>query len=204
MITHWIPLIGGVFFGLIPPRLLLNSECRYLSFEGFWSRVVTPQKSNQRKRRWWKLPLVWIDPFRGYVTAWLLTQSFEPVVKAQGFEKIAPLFATALALFIVVWVQSSGRRQQNETISPCAFLAGMMVSLLPPIVAISAIAIGSATAIALNSFAAGYIVAMLTTAGFGYLFMGPSLWLPIYTVLVAAPLLLNWICRTSLVIPVRC
>ena len=78
------------------------------------------------------------------------------------------------------------------------------MSLLPPIVAISAIAIGSATAIALNSFAAGYIVAMLTTAGFGYLFMGPSLWLPIYTVLVAAPLLLNWIRRTSLVIPVRC
>lgn len=204
MITHWIPLLCGLFFGLIPPRLLLNSECRYLNFESFWNRVVTPQKSNQRKRRWWKLPLVWIDPFRGYVTAWMLTQSFAPEVGAQGVEKLAPLLATAMALFVVLWVQSSGRRQQNETISPCAFLAGMMLAILPPIVAISAIAIGATTAVALNSFAAGYIVAAITTACIGYLFLGRSLWLPIHTALVATPLVLNWIRRTALVIPVRC
>lgn len=204
MIVHWLPFLSGLFFGLIPPRLLINSECRYLRFDGVWSKVAARNKSNQRRRRWWKMPLVWIDPVRGYVAATLLSEAFDPVRKASMGQKLAPMVATFLVLFLIVWVQTSGRKNEQETVSPVAFLAGMMFGLLPPVVALAAIIIGAATAVALNSFAAGYLVATLTTAGIGYLFLGRSLWLPIYTVLVAAPLLISWLRRTSLVMPVRC
>ena len=204
MIIHWLPLLCGLFFGLIPPRLLINSECRYLSCAALWERVVTRGKSNQRRRRWWKLPIVWIDPVRGFVTAISLVAAFEVADKPTAMQKLAPVAATFLVLFAVLWVQCRGRDTDKETLSPSAFLAGMMMGMLPPIVALSAIIIGIATAIALSGFAAGYIVATITTAVLGYVFLGRSPWLAAYTILVASPLLINWLRRTQLVMPVRC
>ncbi|CAM2916174.1 hypothetical protein [Rariglobus hedericola] len=204
MIIHWLPLLCGLFFGLIPPRLLINSECRYLSCEGLWSRVVTREKSNQRRRRWWKLPIVWIDPVRGFVTAMLITTAFEVVDKPTALQKLAPVAATFLTLLVVLWIQCRGRNTDRETLSPSAFLAGLMLGMLPPVVALSAIVIGITTAIAMTSFMAGYVVATLTTAVIGYVFLGRSPWLAAYTILVASPLLINWLRRTQLVMPVRC
>jgi hypothetical protein len=205
MLIHWIPLLCGLFFGLIPPRLLLNSECRYLRFDAVWSRIALSKKSSgQRRRRWWKLPLVWIDPIRGYFVATQLSEAFDYVADATTMQKISSAAATAFVLFLVLWVQTCGRRAEGETISPTGFLGGMMIGVLPLVVAISAIVTGVATAIAMNRFTAGYLMATLATAGFGFLFLKTSIWLPVYTLLVAAPLLLSWLRRTSLVMPVRC
>ena len=204
MVTHWIPLLSGLFFGLIPPRLLINSECRYLRFDRLWRRVVTQEGVGERRRRWWKLPLVWIDPARGFVTALFLSTSFESAQDAMGWERAAPLLATAPLLVLVLWTQTRGRTRAGETISPSSFLGGMMLALLPPVVACAAIAIGVATAVAMNSFAAGYLVASATTLAIGYPFLGRSPWLGVYTLLVATPLIINWLRRTCLVMPVRC
>lgn len=204
MITHWLSLLAGLFFGLIPARLLINCECRYLRFDGVWSRIVTPLKTGQRRRRWWKMPLVWIDPVRGYIAAWMLADAFEPVNQATALERVLPVLVTFAILFVVVWLQTLGRKDEDETVSPVAFLGGMMFALLPATVALSAIAIGVATTVALNSFAAGYLVAAITTAGIGYMFLGRSLDLLVYTVIVVEPLLINWVRRTSMVMPVRC
>lgn len=205
MIISWLTLIPGLLFGLIPPGLLINSECRYLGFEALWKRVV-PSRINtepRRRRRWWKLPLVWIDPVRGYAAAFFIDQAFTAPADAVGAAKLLPVIATFLTLLVIVWVQTSGRQSKGETLSPSGFLAGVMLALLPWIVALSAIVIGITTAVALTSFSAGYIFATMVTATCGYFFLGRSLWLPIYTVLVATPMLLNWVRRTKLVIPVR-
>ena len=204
MLIHWIPLLCGLLFGLIPPKLLINSECRYLRFDAVWSRVALANKTGQRRRRWWKLPLVWIDPIRGYFVATQLSGAFDYADGARAMQKILTLAATAFVLFLVLWVQTSGRRNEGETVSPSGFLAGMMIGLLPLVVAISAIIIGLSSAVAMNRFTAGYIMATLATAGIGFLFLKTSLWLPVYTILVAAPLLISWMRRTSLVMPVRC
>lgn len=205
MATHWISLFCGLFFGLIPPRLLINSECRYLRFDRLWRRVV-PREEDLRKsrRRWWKLPLVWIDPARGFASATFLSAAFELKPEATGWTRMEPLLATAPLLLVVVWMQTRGRIRAGETISPSSFLGGMMLALLPPVVAFSAIVIGVATAIAMSSFAAGYLVATATTLIIGYPFLGRSPWLGLYTLLVATPLIINWLRRTSLVMPVRC
>ena len=204
MVTHWIQLLSGLFFGLIPPRLLINCECRYLRFDRMWRRVVIKETVNERRRRWWKLPLVWIDPARGFVTALLLSTAFEPAPDALGWDRTVPLLATAPLLLLVLWIQTRGRIHAGETISPSAFLGGMMLALLPPVVACSAIVIGVTTAVAMNSFAAGYLVATATTLAIGYPFLGRSPWLGLYALLVASPLIINWLRRTCLVMPVRC
>ncbi len=204
MLIHWIPLLCGLLFGLIPPKLLINSECRYLRFDAVWTRIAKSKKSGQRRRRWWKLPLVWIDPIRGYFVATQLAEAFDYTDVATTTQKILTILTTFLALFVVLWVQTCGRRQEGETLSPTGFLGGMMIGLLPLVVALSAIVTGVSTAVAMNKFMPGYIVASLMTAGIGYLFLGTSVWLPLYTVLVAGPLLISWMRRTSLVMPVRC
>jgi hypothetical protein len=204
MIVAWIPLLLGLLFGLIPPKLLITSECRYLRFEGMWRRLASREPSAKRRRRWWKLPLVWVDPIRGYFVGMQLTDAFDCVQKATVFQRLLPMVATFIVMFVVLWVQTSGRREADETLSPSAFLGGMMIAMLPLVVALSAIVIGISTAVVMHHFAPGYIFATLATAGFGYLFLGRSLWLPIYTVLVASPLIISWIRRTSLVMPVRC
>lgn len=204
MVTHWILLISGLFFGLIPPRLLINSECRFLQFDRLWRRVITKETVRERRRRWWKLPLVWIDPVRGYVTAWFLSTAFEPSLNSTSMERGLILLATATLLFVVLWVQTRGRIHAGETISPSSFLGGMMLALLPPVVACAAIAIGVTTAVAMKSFAAGYLVASATTLAIGYLFLDRSPCLAVYTLLVAAPLIINWLRRSALVMPVRC
>ena len=78
-----------------------------------------------------------------------------------------------------------------------------MIALLPPIVALSAITIGATTAIAMGGFAAGYFLAAISTACIGYVFLGRSPWLPVYTVVVASPMLINWFRRGRLVMPMR-
>jgi hypothetical protein len=203
MIIHWLPLLCGLFFGLIPPLWLINSECRYRQFEMIWKRLSKPAEPGQIRRRWWKLPIVWIDPVRGYVTGFLLSDAFRPVHKAVGIEKLLPLIVTASLLLLVMWVQTSGRGKDSETLSPSSFLAGLMVALMPLVVALSAITIGAATAIAMSGFSAGYFMAAVSTACIGYIFLGRSLWLPIFTVIVASPMLINWFRRGKLVMPIR-
>ena len=202
MIIHWIPLLCGLFFGLIPPKLLLTSECRYMRFDTLWNRIANPHKSPQRRRRWWKLPMVWIDPVRGYLVGDFLSRAFTLDPLSTGLAKVLPLIATFLVLAVVVWVQTRGREEAGETLSPTAFLGGMMIALLPLVVALSAIALAASTTVVMRRFAAGYVIAALTTACIGYFFMSKTV-LATYTVVVAMPLLIAWLRRSSLVMPVR-
>ncbi len=202
MVIHWFSLLGALFFGLIPPRLLIRTECRYLPFERLWERVTTSEKK-QRRRRWWKLPLVWIDPVRGYVAASLISDAFTVPVETTGVEKALPVVFTFLILLVMLCVQTSGRRKQGETVSPTGFLGGMIAALFPWIVTVSVLVIGVTAAVAMNSFIAGYLLATFTTAGCGYAFLGRSPWLAVYTTLVATPMVINWLRRTTLVMPLR-
>ncbi len=204
MIINWLPLLCGLFFGLIPPKLLLNSECRYLDLEGLLQRLFPRDKPAQRRRRWWKLPLVWIDPVRGFVAAFLIRDAFSTAPGAAAPQRILCLIATFFILFVMLWVQTARGSKDGECLSPSGFLAGMMLALLPWIVALSAIVIGVTAAVAFSSFGAGYLVAAMVTAVLGFLFLNTSPWLGVDTALVATPMMISWLRRAQMVIPVRC
>ena len=204
MTIHWFFLILGLGFGLIPPARLLNCECRYLPFEELWTRVIRPPKDGQKRRRWWKLPLVWIDPFRGYVVGAMLGKAFEPAEKSNFVQAQLPVLALLVSLMVILMVQTKGRPYERESLSPGGFMAGLMLALMPPVVAIGAIIVGGATAIALHRYSFGYWAATVVTAGVGFAFLRTSPKLGVYVMMVSAPAWMSWLRGTTLVTPVRC
>lgn len=204
MTVHWIYLLIGLGFGLIPPLRLINSECRYLPFDELWTRVLRRLPDGQKRRRWWKLPLVWIDPVRGYVVGNMLAQSFEPARRASFIQAQLPVLALLAAVMLVLMVQTKGRPFERESLSPASFLAGMMLAMMDPVISVGAIVLGGSTMIALNRYAYGYLAAAMVTAGVGFAFMGANPKLGVYVLMVSAPAWISWLRGTMLVMPVRC
>lgn len=203
MTITWLALVGGLLLGLVPPRWLINTEVRYLRFDSIWHRIAGPQRAGQRRRRWWKFALLWIDPLRGYVVADLLCESFRASPGSSGLHAHLATVATLACLFAVVIAQTGGRTAFGETLAPCGFLAGAMLAVVPWIVALAAIALGAANTVAIKRFTAGFVTSACATAGIGYLFLGRSIWLVACTLLVSVPLLISWFRRRSLVMPFR-
>lgn len=204
MVINWVYLMVGLLFGLIPPMRLLNCECRYLIFEELWTRVLRRPEDSQRRRRWWKLPLVWIDPVRGYVVGTFLAQAFKAAPKSTFVQAQIPVLALLGCVMWVLAVQTAGRERERESLSPAGFMAGMMLAMLPPTVAVGAIIIGGATAVALQSYTYGYLAAGLATAGIGMVFLMGNTKLGVYVLMTSAPAWMNWLRGTNLVTPVRC
>ncbi len=204
MIPIWYMLILGSMLGLVPPRLLLQPDCRYLSFEDLWSRVLRRDDTLKSRRiRWWRLPLLWIDPLRGYMVAWFLLDGLRPVPKASPGLVYAEIGLTALMLLSVLKVQTGHRSKERESIAPVLFLGGMLVALLPWTVWAPAFVLGVATAIAMNGFIAGFLFAALAVIGAGYIYMSSFFTLATALLLLVAPILLNWVRDTRFVAPVR-
>lgn len=206
MIVNWVHLAVGLLFGLISPLRLLNTECRYLLFEDLWNRLFkSNQEGEKKRRRWWKLPLVWIDPFRGYVVGDMLGQSFRAVRKANFAQAQFPVLAMLAAVLLVLMVQTRGRTYERECISPAGFMAGLMIAMMSPTMAFGAIVVGAATMIALQSYLHGYLAAGVITAILGVAFMGPANTKVIaFTLIVSAPAWITWLRGNTLVTPVRC
>ena len=205
MIVNWVYLAVGLLFGLIPPLRLLNTECRYLLFEDLWNRLFRSREEGEKKRRrWWKLPLVWIDPFRGYVVGDMLGQSFSAAPKANFAQAQMPVLAMLGTVLLVLSVQTRGRPYERECISPAGFMVGLMIALMSPTIAIGAIIVGAATMIALQSYLHGYLAAAVITAMLGLAFLGPvNTKVIAFTLIVSAPAWICWLRGNSLVTPVR-
>ena len=204
MIPTWYMLLLGSFLGFVPPRLLLQPDCRYLSFEDLWSRVLRRDPTlTARLIRWWRLPLLWIDPVRGYMVAWLLLDGLRPVRNASAGMIYGEIGLTALMLLAVLKVQTGHRRQERESIAPVLFLGGMLAALLPGTVWTPAFVLGVATAIAMNGFTGGFMFAAFAVIGAGYIYKCSLLNLATALLLLVAPILLNWVRETRLVAPVR-
>lgn len=204
MSINWAPLLLGLVFGLIPPRMLLNCDCRYLPFDELWHRVFRRPQDGQKRRRWWKLPLVWIDPVRGYVVGAMLGQAFQATPGGGFLLALLPVFALLAALLLVLQVQTQGREHERESLSPAGFMAGLMVALMPLEVWAGAIVVGAATAVALHRYSFGYWAATIFIGLLGYLFVGPSPSVGVYMLMVSAPAWMSWLRGTTLVTPVRC
>lgn len=202
MIIHWLPLLAGLLLGLIPPRLLLAPECRYLAFEELLQRL-SPSTRDGRRRRWWKLPLLWIDPVRGYVVAGFLMKSFTPSEEAEGLLLRLPLLWVGLLLFVMIWVQTTGRGHKNETLAPVGFAAAVAFAILPLSISLPVLILSGASTFALGSWTAGYWAGVIACAGLGFIYFGLNQLVATATVLIALPWVLSWLQRGRLVVPVR-
>lgn len=202
----WIQLVLGAFFSLVPTRKFIRTECHYVGYRRLRKVIVNSPMSRQARRRNWKFLLGWVGLLRGYATAWLLNGAIQAPPDATRGTQLAVVGLISALLLLALWRQSEYRpktQAPDQTVAPTEFLVGMMSALMPPMVTLSALLIGVAAAIAARSFTFGYGLASLVTLGSGLLFSRDLPRVGLWTLLVAFPLLINWLRSTDFVIPVR-
>ena len=206
MNIQWIPLLLGAFFGLVPARKFIRTPCRYVGYRRLRKVMINTPMSRRARHRNWQFPLGWIDLLRGYATAWMFGQALSVSAQASRSEHLAVMLFTSGLLLLALWRQSAFRGKPHatdQTVAPTGFLLGMMAALLPVMVTVAALIIGVAAAIAAGGFTFGYVLACVVTLATGQLFTGNLPQVGLWSLLVAFPLLINWVRRTELVMPVR-
>ena len=205
LLINWLPLVIGITFGFLPARFLINCECRYLVLNEFMVRVLErPIEDRRGRRRWWKLPLIWIDPIRGYVVGHHLTQSFDVSPDATGWlARWVPILLGWFLIMAVFHTQSLGRDKTDESRSPSGFACGFMIPLLGPLVGVAAILLGISSALAFRKYEAGYVIAGLGALSLGFVFGAGAVTAFLNMPVVIAPAFFAWWRTSHLVAPDR-
>lgn len=201
MIIHWGYLLAGLLVTFFPGKFLRGSDYRHFEFDQLSRRLAD---KNKRRRRWWKMPAVWIEPVRGYAAAFLIGMSFS--LGPEEVEKSVRVMATILPLLILgigMTVQCSSDRDHSKLVSPIGFLTGLLLGWLPLAVGLLVVILGASSAIAFRRWAAGHLLGAIATGIIGYLLMGPRIDVAWAAGIYAWPVILAWFLRRKLVIVVR-
>lgn len=201
MIIHWGYLLTGLLVALFPGKYLRGSEYRHFEFDQLSRRLAD---KNKRRRRWWKMPAVWIEPVRGYAAVFLLSLglSLEP----DSMEKTAKFLVLVLPLLILtvgVTIQCTSDEDRTKMVTPIGYLSGLILCLLPLEVALPAMVLGASSAIAFRRWAAGHLLGGVAATIIGYFFLGPHVNVVWAGCICGWPVLLAWFYRRKLVIVVR-
>lgn len=206
----WLYLALGVFLGLIPPRWLYSGGCRHVSLVQARSsglrRAGSGSASNGRRRRWWKLPLLWLDPLRGYASAHLFAYGlFEIPQNSSAQVGLVTLLQCALIAAVLIVQMEKGRQDKNQLLAPVAFLLGFTTGIYIDFGVIGgAVALLGVTAMfATHNFTLGYAIAGAGAVLIGFPFLGPSPALVVFAATACAPALYAFARRSALVFPLR-
>lgn len=206
----WLALPIGLAFGLLPPRWLYADGCRHLTLIEARSsglrRATSAGSTGRRRRRWWKLPLVWLDPFRGYVCGHLCALGLAEIpLTNSGQGALLILLQCAIVAGILIVQMEAGRQETGKLLAPVFFLLGLGTGLYIDfgIIGAAVTLLGVATMFATHSFLWGYLVAGGAAAAIGFPFLGPTPGLIVFVATVGAPAPYAFLRRATLVFPVR-
>lgn len=205
----WLALPLGLALGLLPPRWFYSAGCRHFELveaRGFGLRSASAGSSGRRRRRWWKLPLFWIDPFRGFATGHLIATGLRAAADSLAFPGPVSQLAHAFLLAAVLWMQThAGRQAPGQLLAPVAFVLGLTAGLFPAfgIVGAAVGLLALATMLAAHSFTWGYLMAGAAALAIGFPFLGPGPSLLLFALVAASPILVAFVRRATLVIPLR-
>lgn len=201
---------AGLAVGLLPPRWLYADDCRHLTLVEARStrlrRASSINTSGRRRRRWWKLPLVWLDVFRGYFSAHLCALGLVEIPQTNTPSiAFVLLLQCAIVFGVLVMQMETGRQAKGQLLAPVLFLLGFTTGLYPDfaVVGASVALLGVVTMLATHSFTWGYIVAGAGAAAIAFPFLGPTPALGAFVATACAPVPYAFIRRATLVFPVR-
>lgn len=196
--------------GLLPPRFFYTQSSRHLTLlEIRSSRVhhASTLSTGRRRRAWWKSPLVWLDPFRGYGSAHLLNIGLLNVIPPSfsagpRISMLAHFIASLAILYIQI---TQGRQKAGQLLAPVCFLFGFTTGayLDFTVVGASVAALAVATMLGTHSFIWGYVAAGAAAVAIGFPFLGLGPSLVVFAIVASAPLYPAFMQRATLVLPVR-
>jgi hypothetical protein len=210
MLSPWQLIPAGLVLGLIPPRLFYDSHYRHVSLLDAVTtgkmRTVGTDGSGRRRRSWWKLPLLWIDPIRGFLCAHLIALGLYrmPMYNSELIAIILGISGLSTLTVLIVQMEF-GRNRTGCLLAPVAFLLGYNTGMLIDLELLGAsiAIIGICTMVSSKNFTMGYCVAGAAALLIGYSFLGLSANLAIFALTSSAPVTYAFIRRARLMVPLR-
>lgn len=199
MTIHWGLFVPGIVLLLFPADRLLSSHVELRSFGSFQSLENSP-----RRRPWWWVPLLWIDPMRGFIGVFLLqhamaaTASSWDLMPKPGYTLLAGLMAVGVVS------QTLTRRGDGDAIlAPVGFVTGMTVALMPWPVALLTLMTAGLGAFALRQFHAFFSCGLVAVTLLGLLFEAEAMWVFIAIGCFVIPLIISLVKSCTLELPTR-
>ena len=124
MLLDWIKLLPSLVLLLVPVALFHGERVRYRAvmrdWEGYWGKTFA-------------LGLHSIDFGRAALGAWWLAESLTRAPEAQGVMRYAPLIVQTVVLTLATALQTLFCKEPDEAHAPFAFVSGLVIGFLPPL-----------------------------------------------------------------------
>lgn len=188
----------GLLLLLFPADRLLSSAIELRSF-AFFQRL----ENSPGHQRWWWVPLLWLDPVRGFAGAWLLTA---PLRETPTFWAALPKPAYALVVAVLaasVLCQLPTRRDRTALLAPVGFVAGIVAALVPWTVSFLGLTLATTAMLGFRQFHAFFTVGLFTVCGLGFAFQAEVPWLMPAVGVLALPIMASVATERSLELPIR-
>lgn len=198
MTIHWSLFAPAVLLLLYPADRLLSSAVQLRSCDDFQNL-----DRGARHRPWWWLPLLWIDPFRGFLGAWLLRRAL--ALETNDWSQIArsPYGLLLAIVGLAVLCQTFTRREEHVLLAPVGFVAGVVTALLPWPVAAIGLAMGATGLFGFREFHAFFAVALAAVGVIGFALDAPACWLIPAVGLLGLPVAAGLLTGSTLEFPTR-
>jgi len=198
MIIHWGLLVPGMLLLFYPADRLLSSVVQLRSFDCFQSL-----ENSARHRPWWWVPVLWLDPLRGFLGGVLLKQSFG-LVSIYWSQTAIPEYYTFIGLLtLAIWCQTYTRRDADVMLAPIGFIIGLIVALTTWQVALGGLIIGLTGLFAFRQFHGFFIMALGAVALLGFVLEVKAMWLVPAVGALSLPMLISFLSSNDLEIPTR-
>lgn len=198
MIIHPGLFALGVLLLLFPADRLLSQLVSLRSFDCFLSLNNSP-----RFRPWWWVPLLWLDPFRGFAGAFALRTAVVPPSYDWATTAKGPYAVVVSLLCLGVVCQMLTRRERDAFLAPIGFVAGIVAALTPWAVAGIGVTMALTGMFAFRQFHAFFGVGLTAVAALGFALNAGPMWLIPSIAVLGLPGLLAGVSGRALEIPTR-
>lgn len=199
MTIQWI--LSGLVAALLafPADRLLSSRVELRSFECFQTLENSP-----RFRPWWWVPVLWLDPLRGFVAVWIFRHDL-----AFGSAERTPIsfahYGTLVAFVVIaIMVQTFTRRGDHHSLlAPIGFVAGVAAALVPWPVAAIGVTAALIGLFAFRQFSAYFVCGPIAVVVIGYVLDARMMFVFLAACGFVMPIATEFITGKHLEIPTR-
>jgi hypothetical protein len=199
MTIHWTLFVPGVLLLLYPADRLLSSLVELRSFDCFQNLENSP-----RYRPWWWVPVLWLDPLRGFLGT-ILVQRAAGITGVTWDLTPKPGYALFVAVIVVgVLCQTITRRGDTGVLlAPMGFVAGAVAALVPLPVALIGIVTAALGLFAFRQFHAFFAFGLMAVGLLGLVLGAGMMWIAPAVGVLSLPIVAGLVTGSTLEIPTR-
>lgn len=182
MLIDWPRFIAALVLLLTPVAIFHNRKVRYRPISRDWT---------DHWAQVFSLGLHWFDLLRAAAGMWLLADALHLAPNVRGLVRYEVVLFQGAVVAAAVTLQTVICKEPDSANAPFAFVAGLVLGFVPPVIASFALMISVVVAGGLRSSAAFFPFLALSVPGMGALFTGKKHLLIL--IITACAALLPWL-----------